>query len=131
MIPEQAAVARNCLAAAHADSMAFPEIVGALISAGFESYTIDFRRGTAVYYLPDGESLELATITGPVAPQFDAPAVQAAIREAQAHGPDYSYDGFCRQVMAAGCAGYITSFSGRRVVYFGRDAELHVEHFPH
>jgi hypothetical protein len=32
--------------------------------------------------------------------------------------------------MAAGCAGYIVSFLGRRVVYFGRTAETHVEHFP-
>jgi hypothetical protein len=32
--------------------------------------------------------------------------------------------------MAAGCAGYIVSFTGRRAVYFGRNAEIHVECFP-
>mgnify|MGYP000402610447 CR=1 FL=1 len=31
---------------------------------------------------------------------------------------------------AAGCAGYMVSFLGKRVVYFGRTAEVHVEHFP-
>jgi uncharacterized protein YbcV (DUF1398 family) len=130
MTPEQQATARACLAAAHDDSMAFPQIVGALIAAGFEGYAIDYRRGTATYYLPDGDSLELASARGRVAPRFDQPGVQTAIREAQANGPGYTYDGFCRKVVAAGCAGYITSFSGRRVVYFGRDAELHVEYFP-
>jgi len=31
---------------------------------------------------------------------------------------------------AAGCAGYLVSFLGRRVLYFGRSAGTHVEHFP-
>jgi hypothetical protein len=33
-------------------------------------------------------------------------------------------------VMAAGCAGYQVSFTGRRAVYYGTTAEVHVEHFP-
>jgi hypothetical protein len=33
-------------------------------------------------------------------------------------------------VKALGCAGYLVSFPGRRVVYFGRAAEFHVERFP-
>lgn len=130
MTAEQEAIARACLAGAHADTMSFPEIVGTLIDAGFESYAVDFRRGTSVYVRPDGDSIELATVRGAVAAQFDCVAVQAAIREAQTNGPDYSYHGFCAKVMAAGCAGYMVSFSGRRAVYFGRDADLHVEHFP-
>ena len=44
--------------------------------------------------------------------------------------PGYTDAGFCAKVMAAGCAGYIVSFSGRRAVYFGRTAETHVEYFP-
>ncbi len=50
--------------------------------------------------------------------------------EAQAKAAGYSYAGFCATVAAAGCAGYLVSFPGRRVVYFGRTAETHVEHFP-
>ena len=56
--------------------------------------------------------------------------IQAAIREAQAGGAGYTYEGFCKKVKAAGCAGYIVSFSGRRALYFGRTAETHVEFFP-
>jgi uncharacterized protein YbcV (DUF1398 family) len=66
----------------------------------------------------------------PIAPSFDGSLVHAAIKEAQDLVPGYTYGGFCKKVAAAGCAGYIVSFSGRRVVYFGRTAETHVELFP-
>lgn len=125
-------IARTCLDGAENNSMTFPQIVGTLMQAGFESYAIDFRRATATYYLPDGNSVVLPThrATASIADTLDVAAVQAAIREAQQLVPGYSYAGFCAKVMAAGCAGYITSFSGRRVVYFGRTAETHVEYFP-
>ena len=99
---------------------------------GFESYLVDYRRAVAIYYLSDGDSVELPThrIEETVARAFDATAVQAAIREAQQLAPGYTYLGFCRKTAAAGCAGYIVSFSGRRALYFGRTAETHVEHFP-
>jgi uncharacterized protein YbcV (DUF1398 family) len=114
------------------NTMTFPQIVGALMQEGFESYAIDFRRATATYFLPDGDSVVLRTRRGdqPIAATMDAAAVQAAIREAQQLVPGYTYAGFCAKVMAAGCAGYIVSFSGRRAVYFGRTAETHVERFP-
>ncbi|MBS0539454.1 MAG: DUF1398 domain-containing protein, partial [Proteobacteria bacterium] len=61
---------------------------------------------------------------------FDAARVRAAIKEAQDMVPGYTYKGFCAKTAAAGCAGYIVSFLGRRVLYFGRTAETHVEKFP-
>jgi uncharacterized protein YbcV (DUF1398 family) len=132
MTPGQKLAAVTCLNAAETDALDFPTIVGKLVAAGFESYTVDFRSGRSIYYLPDGESIELPlhkTGMG-VAAAFDAGAVQAAIREAQTKAPSYSYAGFCRNVMSAGCAGYTVSFSGRRAVYSGRTAETHVELFP-
>ncbi|MFB2550149.1 DUF1398 domain-containing protein [Ensifer soli] len=121
-----------CHIATDTDAMDFPEIVGRLISAGVESYAVDFRRRSKTYYLPDGDSLVLESPAhdGFVAARFDAGAIEAAVREAQAKLPGYSYAGFCGKVMAAGCAGYIVSFPGRRAVYLGRTAETHVEHFP-
>ena len=111
--------------------MTFPQIVGTLIGAGFEGYSVDFRRATATYYLTDGDSVELAAHrAGGVAAAFDQAAMQAAIREAQQLVPGYTYQGFCAKVVAAGCAGYMVSFPGRRAVYFGRDGGLHVERFP-
>jgi uncharacterized protein YbcV (DUF1398 family) len=65
-----------------------------------------------------------------VAAQFNSDVVKDAIREAQALVPGYTYKGFCDKIKRAGCAGYLVSFLGRRVLYFGRTAETHVEHFP-
>jgi uncharacterized protein YbcV (DUF1398 family) len=67
---------------------------------------------------------------GNVAAAFDATEVARLVRWAQANPADYSYVAFCEKAKAAGCAGYLVSFPGRRVVYFGRTAEIHVEHFP-
>ena len=132
MTDDQMQVAKQCLAAAENDSMAFPDIVGALMAAGFEGYAVDYRTGQATYYAVDGGlvSLPIHALATPVAPHFDADAMQAAIREAQANGPDYTYAGFCEKAAAAGCAQYLVSFTGRRALYIGRDAATHVEHFP-
>ena len=125
-------IAQTCLDGAENNTMTFPEIVGTLMQEGFESYAIDYRRATATYFLPDGDSISLPTrhSSGLIAPALNTAAIQAAIKEAQQLVPGYTYAGFCTKVMAGGCAGYIVSFTGRRAVYFGRTAEIHVEHFP-
>lgn len=132
MNEQQMATAKGALAAAYDATMDFPTIAGTLIAAGFEGYIVDYRRGTCAYYLASGHNIELLLPLDDqtVAPEFIGEAVQMAIREAQVGTPGYTYKEFCRKVKAAGCAGYIVSFSGRRVVYFGRTAETHVEHFP-
>lgn len=125
------AIAQNCLDSANNNTMSFAEIVETLNKNGFESYRIDYLRSTATYYLMDNTSVELTfpEHSVPVAKVFNAAAVQAAIKEAQQQIRGYTYKGFCEKVMAAGCAGYIVSFPGKRAVYFGRTAETHVEHF--
>ena len=131
MTPTQENAAQSCLLGAENNTMTFPEIVQTLTQEGFESYAIDFRRGRAIYYLPDGQSVEYPTHAAvSVARNFDAGAIQAAIREAQQLVPGYTYNGFCQNVARAGCSGYVVSFAGRRAVYMGRTAETHVEHFP-
>lgn len=132
MNAEQTTCARACLSGSENNSMTFPEIVGKLIEAGFESYAVDFRRGMATYYLPSGESVEFSMHAeeAAVSARFDAARLQSAIVEAQTLAPGYTYEGFCRKAKAAGWAGYLVSFLGRRVVYFGRTGETHVEPFP-
>jgi uncharacterized protein YbcV (DUF1398 family) len=132
MDAERIAVAKACLDAAHDGSLSFPEIIGKLIDAGFEGYAVDYRRNSQIYYLPDGDSVELDLphSTGAVAAAFDSLGVEALVRWAQANDPDYSYSAFCEKVKDAGCAGYLVSFLGRRVLYYGRTAETHVELFP-
>lgn len=132
MNEEQISIAKNCLNAAYGNAISFLQIVEMLIKAGFEGYTVDYRRGTTTYYLPDGNSVVLDNQPSEerVASEFDQPGVAALIKWAQENPPEYSYIAFCNKVKACGCAGYIVSFSGRRVLYFGRTAETHVEHFP-
>jgi len=132
MNESQKDVAKACLEAAEQNTMTFPQIVGSLVEAGFESYVIDFRRATATYYLPDGDCIQLSAhlVDAPIALAFDTEGMQAAIREAQQQVPGFTYRGFCEKAVSAGCAGYLVSFVGARVLYVGRTAETHVEHFP-
>ncbi|GEO38567.1 hypothetical protein SAE02_27150 [Skermanella aerolata] len=132
MDAERISIAQSCLDAAHDGSLGFPAIVGKLIAARFEGYTVDYRRNTQTYYLPDGDSvaLDMPHSDGITAATFDAAAIEGLVRWAQRGEPDYSYSGFCEKAKGAGCAGYLVSFLGRRVVYFGRTAETHIERFP-
>lgn len=125
-------MAQKCLDGAYNATMDFSGIVKTLSQNGFESYHVDYLRGTATYYLLDGGNFEISLPPAAtrVAKEFAAAAVQSAVQEAQRHIPGYTYKGFCEKVMAAGCAGYIVSFPGKRVMYVGRTAETHVEHFP-
>ncbi len=83
------AVAKTCLDGAENNTMTFPQIVGALTwRKDLESYMIDFRRGNATYYLPDGRKRRAAhanIIDGPVALAFDATIIQPPSRGAPAH----------------------------------------------
>jgi len=132
MDDQKKAVAKRCLDGSEDNTMNFPQIVGTLMQEGFEGYAVDFRRARATYYMPDGDFIELPTHKSdvPVAPSFDPARIQATIKEAQHLVPGYTYLGFCKKVVSAGCAGYIVSFPGRRALYVGRTAETHVEHFP-
>ncbi len=114
--------------------MEFPSILGELMRGGFEGYLVDYRTDTTTYYPKDGETIVLAHPAmgeaSDIAESFDAAGLQLAIREAQNQVPGYTYRGFCMKAKASGCAGYLVSLSGRRVLYFGRTAETHTELFP-
>ena len=124
------AVVEACSRDSEEDSLNFVQVLSKLAGAGVEGYYADFRRSTKTYYLPEGESIEVQTHDPDVAitSAFDAGRVEAAVRQSQAG--THTYRAFCEKVMAAGCSGYLVSLLGRRVVYFGRTAETHVEHFP-
>ncbi len=120
----------ECTRASDEARMTFPQTVMKLMEAGVERYHADLLRPEKTYYLADGESRLVANapIAAPVAAAFSAAGVEAAVRAAQAGSIDYKT--FCTRVMEAGCAGYLVSMSGRRVMYYGRTAETHVELFP-
>jgi uncharacterized protein YbcV (DUF1398 family) len=125
-------IARATLEGAETDQMTFPQSVRLLMEAGFDGYAVDYRHATRTYYMADGRTLELEmpSTKASVAERFDGEKVRAAIREAQQLIPGYTYRGFCETVVKAGCAGYVVSLLGKRVLYFGRTGETHTEYFP-
>lgn len=124
-------IARSTLEGTESGTQTFPESVRLLMEAGFDGYAVDFRCATRTYYMPDGQAITLQTATTePVAERFDATAIKTAIGEAQAMVPGYTYEGFCAKVARAGCAGYVVSLLGKRVLYYGRTGETHTEYFP-
>ena len=132
MNDQQRQIAQQCKKGAEDNTMDFPEIVTQLVKAGFDRYVVDFCTGNVAYYLPNGESLILKASEEkmPIAEFFNIEAIQAAIKEAQIKVVSYTYKGFCKKIMVAGCVGYMVSFLGKRAVYFGRTGETHVEYFP-
>lgn len=126
----QAKVMQECAAGALAGELTFPEIVGRLAEIGVERYHADYSRAEITYYLPDGDSLVVASPhpAQDTALEFSAPGVAAAVRQSQQN--EHTYLDFIRKTMAAGCVGYFVQITGRCVIYFGRKGESHVEHFP-
>jgi uncharacterized protein YbcV (DUF1398 family) len=132
MVTNWEELARATLEGSESGTMTFPQNLRLLMEAGFDGYAVDLRRSTRTYYLPNGEAIELQTAPAPtpVAGSFDAPVIREAIREAQQLVPGYTYKGFCAKVAKAGCAGYVVSLLGRRVLYYGRTCETHTEYLP-
>ncbi len=130
MNAQQTDVIQKCARGALTGEMTFPEIVGRLSEIGVERYHADYSRQEITYYLADGKSLVVATLhpSHATSMTFSASAVEAAVRESQRN--EHTYQDFIQKTMAAGCVGYFVQITGRRVMYFGRDGDLHVEHFP-
>lgn len=124
------AVIEECALASHEERISFGEVVGRLIAAGVERYHVDLVRGESIYFMPDGRShrVTYAAIEAHPADAFSADGVLSAVRAIQAGRTKYLT--FCRQIMAAGCVGYLVSMQGRRAVYYGRSGETYVEPFP-
>jgi uncharacterized protein YbcV (DUF1398 family) len=127
---EQTHVIQACAQGALSGELNFPEIVGRLAKIGIERYHADYSRREITYYLPNGESLVVATHhpSHETADEFSASVIEAAVRQSQRN--EHTYVDFIRKTMAGGCVGYFVQIAGRRAIYFGRDGESHVEYFP-
>jgi uncharacterized protein YbcV (DUF1398 family) len=124
------ATIERCAQASKDGTAHFGAIVQALIEAGVEAYFADYRSNATTYYLPSGEThqVPLQPPATPIAQDFGAAQVQAAIRGAQRG--EVMYPEFLKLSRAAGCVGYMVWIAGRHVSYFGRRGEVHVERFP-
>lgn len=109
----------------------FPEIVSLLLEAGVESYQVDYVSLRKTF--TDGQGATVVTAIPfeglpPVAADFDAAGLRAAIQDSQHHGQKYR--DFTRRAMAAGVQGYFAFLRGKRVTCFGRQGDQHTEWFP-
>lgn len=110
--------------------MTFPQVVKELLEVGVESYLVDFAAAQKTHYLVDGTTHTVPMILepGPIAGVFDGAGLVAAIRGAQAD--TVRYPEFVKRSTAAGVIGYWAFLTGKRVIYFGRKGEQHIEEFP-
>lgn len=112
------------------NDVAFPEVIKRLAAAGIERYFVDLSGLRKLFFNKSGESLILTfDFSGPaIAELFDAQSVAASVKDIQQK--NISYKDFLRRIMAAGCSHYEVFISGRKVLYFGRDGNHHIELFP-
>ena len=110
--------------------MTFPQVVQGLLEVGVESYLVDFAAKQKTHYLIDGTTHTVPMILdpGPIAAEFNGAGLVAAIRGAQAD--TVRYPEFVARSTAAGVIGYWAFLTGKRVIYFGRKGEQHIEEFP-
>ena len=124
------AVIHETLAASEAGQLIFPKVVQALLEVDVESYLVDLARNTATYYATTGETHieQLTHPAEPIAEDFSATGLIAAIRGAQ--NDTIRYPEFLKQSTAAGTTAYWAFLTGKKVIYFGRKGEFHIEEFP-
>lgn len=123
-------IIEKCAHQSHAGLLTSPEALGRLVEVGVESYFADYRNQSTTYYLSSNEvctvPMEMPLVEIPNS--FNKDGVVSAIRGAQSDV--VRYPEFLKLTMTAGCIGYIVWITGKHVSYFGRQGEVHIEHFP-
>lgn len=124
------AVMHEVLAQSQSGQLIFPEVVRRLLEAGVESYFTDLAGGQETLYLSEGKTHteKMSLHTSPVGPEFSSEGIVAAIRAAQAD--TIRYPEFIERAVRSGVVGYWAFLTGKKVIYFGRKGEFHVEEFP-
>lgn len=123
-------ILNDCAVNSYGGKIPFPLVVKTLIEDGVEAYHVDLVRSENRYYDAKGES-QIIPLPGKapgVAVEFSAGTVSAAIKKSQQG--QIKYVQFLQEIADAGCVYYITYLTGKRVIYFGRNGDMHIEHFP-
>ena len=107
----------------------FGQVVGLMVVAGVESYTVDYRSRRTTYFPRNTAPLDLPLDVPdlPIPLPFDAATLRFAIAGAQRG--QVMHPQFKRLSMAAGCVGYTVWIGSRHVTYYGHGGETHVERF--
>ncbi len=123
-------VIHQVLAETQAGKLIFPEVVRRLLEVGVESYFCDLATGVETFYLSDEKSYQekMFLPLSPIAEAFSSSDLVTAIRGAQSD--TIRYPEFIKNAAEAGVIAYWAFLMGRKVIYFGRQGQFHVEDFP-
>ncbi|MGA7410921.1 MAG: DUF1398 family protein [Bryobacteraceae bacterium] len=118
------------MAESQAGKLIFPEVVRRLLEAGVESYFADLARAEETIYMLDGKTLaeKMTLPLAAIGEEFSLDGIVSAIRAAQTD--TIRYPEFANRATEAGVIGYWAFLTGKKVIYFGRNGEFHVEEFP-
>src|SRR5690606_7416958 len=117
--------------ASHADKIPFPEAVENFIAAGVEYYHVNYITLQISYYSNKGSVIFVPVPfenLPRVSEDFRTKELQAAILDSQ-NNSQSSRD-FSARAMKSGVQGYFAFLRGQRVVYIGRQGNVHTEWFP-
>lgn len=123
-------IAEECAKLSAEEKITFSEVVQKLNEAGIEGYIANLLSSTKTFFL-GAETYNLPiSIHHPsnIPPTLDKPRVVQAIRKIQSG--EIKYQQFLTDIMQAGSAFYIVFIQGKKVVYYGRHGDCHIEHFP-
>lgn len=124
------AVIKHCGSSSLKGTMVFPEVVSKLKEIGVNSYYADLISLHKTYYTCDGshiESLEFTPSTK-IANEFCSQGIKEAILASQKG--EISYKEFLNRAVASGVISYMVFINGKKAIYFGKNGDFHIEHFP-
>jgi uncharacterized protein YbcV (DUF1398 family) len=123
-------VAEECTRLSDEEKATFPEIVKKLAQAGIELYYTDALTPSKTYYANNQAHTVSCHLKAKkeVADTFNPEKVVSAIRHIQSG--QIQYQEFMKKIMEAGVVCYIVFIRGRKVIYFGKRGEEHIEEFP-
>lgn len=130
MNPEAVQLIHECTRASLAAEISFPVVVSRLTDMGIERYHADYSRHEITYYHADGDSVVIAAphASSAIGRNFLPPVIEAEVHRSQRG--EQTYSEFVERTMSAGCVGYFVQITGKCVLYFGRQGEIHLENFP-
>jgi uncharacterized protein YbcV (DUF1398 family) len=123
-------VAKECTHLSDEEKITFPDVVRRLTEAGIDSYYADLLAHTKTYYGSNTAYTVNCSFKSKkeVSDTFHSDGIRNAIRQSQSG--QIQYQEFVNRAMSSGVFSYMVFIKGRKVIYFGKHGEQHVEEFP-
>ena len=114
-----------------AQGLPFPNTVAALLALGVTRYHVDYSGQCVTTYTQSPGQVERVSFPAPTVQsdaRWHADGVVQAVRRVQAGKT--TYHEFSQECVDAGVCGYFAFLTGKNVMYYGSQGDVHVEHFP-